>query len=153
MKTFILLVLAAIIACILLAFIRTLLLKPKKANYEFSKDIDRSMAYGEKLAHLIQYETESHRDNPEVEKFRGFHKVLEKEFPTVFEKLEKIEIDGNLMMKWKGIDSSLDPIIMISHIDVVPAEGEWTYPPYSGHITEDYRIYGRGFMHTAVSCP
>ena len=144
MKTFILILVGAILACLLIALIRTLLLKPKRANYEFSKDIDRSMAYGEKLAHMLQYETESHRDNPEVEKFRGFHKVLEKEFPTVFEKLEKIEIDGNIMMKWRGQDSSLDPIILISHIDVVPAEGEWTYPPYSGHITEDYRIYGRG---------
>lgn len=144
MKTFILILVGAILACLLVALIRTLLLKPKRANYEFSKDIDRSMAYGEKLAHMLQYETESHRDNLEVEKFRGFHKVLEKEFPTVFEKLEKIEIDGNIMMKWRGQDSSLDPIILISHIDVVPAEGEWTYPPYSGHITEDYRIYGRG---------
>lgn len=126
------------------AIVRTLLLKSRKANYKFSDDIPRSMAYGEKFSHMLQYETESHRDRPEVEKFRGFHRVLEKEFPHVFSQLEKIEIDGNLLMKWKGQDSTLDPIIMISHIDVVPAEGDWTYPPYSGHITDDYRIYGRG---------
>jgi len=138
------LVLILIIVLLAIAAIRTLLLKPKRAEYKFSSDIERSLAYGHTLSNMIQYETESHRDNPEVEKFRGFHKVLEKEFPTVFEKLEKIEIDGNIMMKWKGEDSSLDPIILISHIDVVPAEGEWTYPPYSGHITDDYRIYGRG---------
>ncbi len=144
MKTFILLVIFTLFVLLLIAIIRTLTLKPKKAEYEFSKDIERSMEYGKKFAKMIQYETESHRGNPEVEKFRGFHKVLEEQFPTVFEKLEKIEIDGNLMMKWKGTDSSLDPIIMISHIDVVPAEGEWKYPPYSGHITDDYRIYGRG---------
>jgi len=129
---------------LLIAIIRTLLLKEKKTGFSYSDDLDRSMEYGKKFSKLIQYETESHRDNPEVEKFRGFHKVLEKQFPTVFKKLEKIEIDGNIMMKWKGKDSSLDPIIIISHIDVVPAEGEWTYPAYSGHITDDYRIYGRG---------
>lgn len=140
----ILFLLGVIVLLFIIALIRTIFLKPKKAEYSFSSDIDRSMSYGKKLSHMLQYETESHRDNPEVEKFRGFHKVLEKEFPTVFEKLEKIEIDGNIMMKWKGKDSSLDPIIIISHIDVVPAEGDWTYPPYSGHITEDYRIYGRG---------
>jgi len=140
----ILFILGVIVGLLLVAVIRTLLLKPKKADYKFSDDIQRSMSYGEKLSRMLQYETESHRDNPEVEKFRGFHKVLEQEFPTVFSCLEKIEIDGNIMMKWKGLDSSLDPIIMISHIDVVPAEGEWLYPPYSGHITDDYRIYGRG---------
>ena len=137
-------VFALLIALLLIAIIRTLLLKKKTTSFSFSDDTERSLDYGNKLSKMIQYETVSHRDDPEVEKFRGFHKVLESLFPTVFNKLEKIEIDGNIMMKWSGKNPSLDPIILISHIDVVPAEGEWTYPPFSGHITDDYKIYGRG---------
>jgi len=129
---------------LLIAIIRTLFVKQKTTYFSYSDDIRRSLEYGKKFAKMIQYETESHRGNPEVEKFRGFHKVMEECFPIVFERLEKIEIDGNIMMKWKGRNPKLDPITIISHIDVVPAEGDWTYPPYSGHITEDYRIYGRG---------
>jgi len=141
---YVLIILFIIMVLFLIALVRTLLLPKKSTNYQFSNDTERYMTYGEKLSKMIQYETESHRGNPEVEKFQGFHKVLEQLFPTVFKKCEKIEIDGNIMMKIKGQDSSLDPIILISHIDVVPAEGDWTYPPYSGTITEDNRIYGRG---------
>lgn len=147
MKTILLIlgiIVVATLVLLLIAIVRTLLLPKKKTDFSFSTDLDRSMEYGKKFSKMIQYETESHRGDPEVEKFRGFHLVLEELFPTVFSKLEKIEIDGNIMMKWKGSDPSLEPIIMISHIDVVPAEGKWTYPPYSGHITDDYRIYGRG---------
>ena len=114
-------VIVAILLLLVIAVIRTLLLPKKETDFSFSNDIERSKNYGLKFSKMIQYETESHRGNPEVEKFRGFHKVLEELFPTVFSKLEKIEIDGNIMMKWKGLDSSLDPIIMISHIDVVMA--------------------------------
>lgn len=32
---------------------------------------------------------------------------------------------------------------VLAHIDVVPADGKWTYPPYEAHIV-DGKIYGRG---------
>lgn len=123
--------------------LRTLLTKKKTAVYEPSTDTERIDEYAGKLSKMIQYETVSYRGAPDPEKFRGFHKVLEELFPNVFATLEKIDIDGNLMMKWKGTDSSLKPIILISHQDVVPAEGEWTHEPYSGEIS-DGRIWGRG---------
>lgn len=123
--------------------LRTLLTKKKTAVYEPSTDTARIDEYAGKLSKMIQYETVSYRGAPDPEKFRGFHKVLAELFPNVFATLEKIDIDGNLMMKWKGTDSSLKPIILISHQDVVPAEGEWTHEPYSGEIS-DGRIWGRG---------
>ena len=136
--------LGVILLLLLIAIVRTLTLETKTTYYQYSNDKKRSKEYGEKLSKMIQVETVSHRGNPEVKKFRDFHKTLKELFPTVFKKLEKIEIDGNIMMKWKGTDPTLDPIILISHIDVVPAEGKWTYPPFSGKITKDMRIYGRG---------
>lgn len=135
---------AILLVLLAIAVIRTLLLKKKSTYFSYSTDLPRSQDYGGKLAKMIQYETVSHRDQPEPDKFRGFHAVLADLFPTVFAQLEKIEIDGNLLMKWKGSDPSLEPLVLISHLDVVAAEGNWTYPPYSGHITEDNRIYGRG---------
>ncbi len=139
----ILYLLAILLVLLLAAVARTLLLKEKTTSFSLSGDQARIDEYSEKLSRMIQVETVSHREYPEVEKFRAFHKTLEELFPTVFEKLEKIEIDGNLMMKWKGSDPSLDPIILISHMDVVPAEGQWTYPPFSGTIA-DGKIWGRG---------
>ena len=132
-----------VIILLIIAVVRTLALKPKTTSFELSHDQKRIDEYSEKLSKMIQVETVSRRDDPQVEKFRNFHKTLEELFPTVFEKLEKIEIDGNLLMHWKGSDPSLDPIILISHLDVVAAEGEWKYPPFSGTIAEG-RIWGRG---------
>ena len=135
--------LALIVILIIVMVIRTVSIGKKEAIYTPSDDTARIDEYAAKLARMIQYETVSYRGQPDPEKFRGFHKVLEELFPNVFKTLEKIEIDGNLMMKWKGSDPNLDPIIMISHQDVVPAEGEWTHGPFSGDI-EDGKIYGRG---------
>ena len=136
-------IIGLILLLLLIAVLRTLCLKKKSTYYNYSDDETRVDEYSRKLSKMIQVETVSHRDDPEVEKFRGFHKTLEELFPTVFEKLEKIEIDGNLMMKWKGADPSLAPIILISHMDVVAAEGEWKYPPFSGTIA-DGKVWGRG---------
>ena len=140
---YILIIIAIIILVFLVLVIKTLLVGKKEAKYNPSTDKERIDTYSKILQKMIQYETVSIRGENQVEKFRGFHKVLEELFPTVFEKLEKIEIDGNLMMKWEGTDKNLDPIILISHQDVVEASGDWVYPPFSGEIV-DGRIYGRG---------
>lgn len=140
---YILILLILILAIFLILVIRTLSIKKKVAYYTPSTDDERIDAYSKILQKMIQYETISIRGIDQVEKFRGFHKVLKELFPTVFQKLEKIEIDGNLIMKWEGKDKTLDPIILISHQDVVEASGTWLYPPFSGEIV-DGRIYGRG---------
>ena len=146
MKILLYILLSAVIillALVLIAVLRTLLLKPKTTSFALSSDTERIDAYSQKLSKMVQFETVSSRDDPQVEKFRSFHKVMEELFPTVFARLEKIEIDGNLMMRWPGSDPTLAPIILISHMDVVPAEGEWKYPPFSGTIAEG-KIWGRG---------
>jgi len=133
------------ITLLLIAVIRTLLLKRKKASYELSNDKKRSLEYANKLSKLIQFETISIRDKDQSSKFREFHKVIESQFPNVFKHLEKIDIDGNLLMKWKGKNPKLDPIILISHQDVVEATGDWKYPPFSGKIVDD-KLFGRGAL-------
>lgn len=137
-------ILLLVVVCLLLvAVIRTLMLEKKETFYEGSKEVERIDEYSKKLQKMIQFETVSERGKPNPEKFREFHKIIEGLFPLVFKTCEKIDIDGNLLVKWKGKNPNLDPIILISHLDVVPAEGDWTYPPYSGEIV-DGKIYGRG---------
>ncbi len=135
--------LIALLLFVAVLAVRTLCTGKKEAIYTPSEDQERIAAYGEKLSRMVRYETVSYRDAPDVEKFRGFHALLAELFPRVFAELEKIEIDGNLMMKWKGTDDTLAPIMIISHQDVVPAEGEWTHDPFSGEIV-DGKLYGRG---------
>lgn len=69
-------------------------------------------------------------------------KLLEKEgFESTI--LESQPERGNLLCRMRG-SGELPPLILLHHIDVVPAEGEkWKYPPYSGKVV-DGEIWGRG---------
>lgn len=132
-----------IILLLLIAILKGAFLKKKTAIYHMSEDKERIDLYASKLSTMVQKETVSIRGVDQADKFREFHVILQNLFPNVFSTCEKIDIDGNLLMKWKGKDSSLKPIILISHQDVVEATGKWTYPPFSGKIV-DGRLYGRG---------
>ena len=134
---------------LLIAIVRTLLLPRKKSVYMPSTDEARIAEYAGKLAKMVQVETISDRDDPQLEKFRAFHTVLEQLFPTVFATCEKIDIDGNLMLRWKGTTDK-DPIALMSHMDVVEATGDWKYPPFSGEIVEG-KLWGRGSVDTKCS--
>lgn len=50
-----------------------------------------------------------------------------------------------VIMKWTGMKPDLPAICLNSHMDVVPAEADkWSHPPFSAHIDEHGRIFGRG---------
>ena len=107
------------------------------------------MMLAEKLAEMVRCDTTSYQDMTERAPFEAFHKVLEAQFPLVHQKLERTVLDGNLLYYWKG-QSREKPILLMSHQDVVPAEGEWSYPPFSGQIAEG-KVWGRGTSDTKAS--
>ncbi len=141
-------VVALILLLLAVAVVRTLLLPSKKAAYEPQPD-ERAETYAQKLGDMIRYDTTSSPDDPQLDKFRGFHKVLEELFPWVHSRLEKTEIDGNLLFYWRGQKHD-KPIVLMSHQDVVPAEGQWKYPPFSGQVAEG-KVWGRGAADTKAS--
>lgn len=143
-------VIIAIILLLLIAVIRTLLMPGKTSSYVAEEPEEESLALAQKLSKMIQYDTTSYTNVAEVEKFLGFHKVLEELFPLVHEKLEKTEIDGNLLFYWKG-KSSEKPILLMSHQDVVPAEGEWIHAPFSGDIAEG-KVWGARCVRYQMLC-
>ncbi len=145
----ILALLGLLVLLLLIAVVRTLLLPSKKSTYVPKPDPERAMMLARKLSRMVQYDTVSVPDTDQREKYLGFHKVLEALFPLVHERLEKTEIDGNLLFFWKG-KSSDKPLVLMSHQDVVPAEGEWQHGPFSGDI-ENGLIWGRGTSDTKCS--
>ena len=146
----VLLGLAGLVLCLLLiAVVRTLFTPSKTSDYVPRPDPERAETYAKKLSRMIQYETVSVPDTDLREKFLGFHKVLEELFPLVHARLEKTEIDGNLLYYWKG-KSADRPLVLMSHQDVVPAEGTWTHGPFSGDIAEG-KVWGRGASDTKCS--
>lgn len=146
---YLLLIPALLVLLLLIAVVRTLLMPNKRSDYVAPEADARAMLLAQKLSKMIQYDTTSHANVHEEEKFLGFHKVLEELFPLVHEKLERTVIDGNLLYYWKG-KSSEKPILLMSHQDVVPAEGEWLHEPFSGDIA-DGKVWGRGASDTKCS--
>ena len=146
---YLLLIPALLVLLLLIAVVRTLLMPNKRSDYAAPEADDKALLLAQKLSKMIRYDTTSHANVHEEEKFLGFHNVLEELFPLVHEKLERTVIDGNLLYYWKG-KSSEKPILLMSHQDVVPAEGEWLHEPFSGDIA-DGKVWGRGASDTKCS--
>ena len=55
----------------------------------------------------------------------------------------------SILLELPGKASELDPILLMSHFDVVPVEtnslSKWTHPPFSGHM-DNQLIWGRGTL-------
>ena len=152
MKVILYLLLAALcilIALLLVAVLRTLFSPKKVSNYVPNPDPARAERYAEILSRMVAYETVSDPEDPQLEKFLGFHRLLEELFPLVHQKLEKTEIDGNLLFFWKG-EHRDRPLVLMRHQDVVPAEGTWLHSPFSGDIAEG-KVWGRGASDTKCS--
>jgi acetylornithine deacetylase/succinyl-diaminopimelate desuccinylase-like protein len=98
-----------------------------------------------RLSKGIQFETIHYTKNEK--EFLEFGNFLKKDYP-LFHKHLSLEIVGpwnTLLYKWDGESKDLDPILIVSHYDVVPASNQekWKHPPFSGKI-EDGFVYGRG---------
>ena len=144
------LVLVLMLAAVVL--IRALSLKPtpaKTANIELDNS-QRAREYGRRLSKMIQKETISARGDTDRTKFYDFHKELETLFPKVHKTCEKHEFDGSLLFKWKG-KGNHEPILLMSHQDVVEATGDWKHEPFSGDIDEKGCVWGRGTVDTKGS--
>ena len=76
--------------------------------------------------------------------YPGFHATAEREIVGKY----------SLLFTWKGSDASLDPILLMSHIDVVPVipgtEDLWEEDPFSGKVADGF-IWGRGAIDTKGS--
>ena len=142
-------ILGVLVLLLLIAVIRTALKKRKVSAWKPKQEPEREKEYAGKLSRMVQYETVSRVGELQREKFLGFHELLAELFPLVHEKLEKTEIEGSLLFYWKGKKHD-KPVVLMSHQDVVAAEGEWKHAPFSGDIA-DGKVWGRGSADTKCS--
>jgi len=106
----------------------------------------------QRLAGALRFQTISKQDVSlqDNSQFIGFHQYLQQTFPAVHSKVEKENVAGfNLLFRWAGKNTSLKPVLLMSHQDVVPVEAGteqlWKSPPFAGNILNG-ELYGRGSM-------
>ncbi|GMG52691.1 unnamed protein product [Ambrosiozyma monospora] len=111
-----------------------------------------------KLQGAVQIPTESHDDDPKTieedpeywSKFSKFESYLNKTFPTFYSHpnitLHKVNHHG-LVYIWTGSNSTLKPIVLMAHQDVVPVPDTsrhlWEHDPWKADYDGVY-MYGRG---------
>ena len=142
-----------VLALVAAAAVRAARMKPTGAvKAQFPEaDMARAQKYAEGLAGLVRCETVSFRGQTDRRKFAAFHKVLRRTFPKLHRTAEIIELDKSLLYKITGAaPGHKPPILLMSHQDVVAAEGEWPHGPFSGDIA-DGAVWGRGTVDTKGS--
>ncbi len=107
----------------------------------------RSLEYAERLSRMIQHETVSFHGQTDLSRFYKFHELLRTEFPSLFSVCSFEDFEGSILLIWRGKSKDQLPVLLMNHHDVVEASGDWTYPPFSGTISDD-RVWGRGTLDT-----
>lgn len=103
--------------------------------------------YALRLQKMIQCKTVSKKDSFDDTEFKKLRDAVEELFPLFSEKSEKMTFgDDCWIYKIAGVDTAHN-IMLMSHHDVVAADGDWSYEPYSGEIA-DGKIWGRGTVDT-----
>ena len=107
------------------------------------------------LAGAVRIATVSYQDSaPQLVQLRALHAYLAQTFPRAHAALShEVVGDASLLFRWAGSDSSLEPVVMMAHLDVVPVEegtqSEWTHAPFSGDIANGF-VWGRGTLDDKI---
>ncbi|NLZ77200.1 MAG: M20/M25/M40 family metallo-hydrolase [Spirochaetales bacterium] len=112
----------------------------------------REERYAKILSEMIRVETISEPGVVHEAKFIKSEEVLARLFPKVFSTFERLPVEHGLLLRLKGRTDG-EAVLLMSHQDVVSAEGEWKHPPFSGEIAEG-KVWGRGTVDTkgALMC-
>ena len=100
-------------------------------------------ALAERLSRMIRIPTVADRGD---EPFEAFVSLLDELYPRIRATLQRETIsDRGLLYRWPGA-SSADPLVLMAHYDVVPANpDEWDDDPFDGRISDGW-VHGRGAL-------
>src|SRR5438034_185612 len=104
-----------------------------------------------RLSEAIRIPTITYADSaPKIAEFKKLHALIERSYPLVHARLSREIIDsGALLYTWRGSDTTLAPVLLMGHQDVVPiepgTEKSWKHGAFSGDVA-DGDIWGRGAL-------
>lgn len=174
MKKILLIILGAIIVLIIILFIKTFTYPFKKNSSTTTKEwkVVKNDSAVQRFSNGLKIATISTGELGDFDysTFDTFKEYLKKSYPEIYQNTENYEVNKyGLVFKLKGSQPNLEPILFLSHMDVVPpgdadiknkeenifrpddkalprvtkVAEDWDYAPFSGAVANG-RIYGRG---------
>src|SRR5688572_5227416 len=110
----------------------------------------------QRLSEAIRIPTVTYFDStPRLAEFTKLRALFERGYPLVHTRLRREIVDsGTLIYTWPGSDTSLAPVLLMGHQDVVPVEPgterNWKQAPFSGAIAEG-SVWGRGTLDDKIT--
>ena len=104
----------------------------------------------ERFVEAIAIKTISHQEEEDFDstQFQLYNEFLLKRYPLIHAKCtHNVFNEFSHLFEWKGLDTKLEPIILMAHHDVVPIASLplWSVHPFEEGVKND-TIYGRGAM-------
>jgi len=97
----------------------------------------------------LRIPTVSHQDSSanDYSQLNRLHRYLTDTYPRLNTTLKRQTINRySLLYTWEGRDTTLAPVLLMAHLDVVPVDSnalnQWQVNPFEGRITENY-VWGR----------
>jgi len=154
LRRFALLLLLALLGLAGVAFVRALTLEPATASPppapELRLDARRVC---ERLAGALRIPSVSSPEPDAVELGRREQMVdyVLETFAPLHQHLGFERHPAALVLRWEGSEPGLDPLLLLAHLDVVPADPEgWIHPPFAGEIAGGF-VWGRGALDDKAS--
>lgn len=109
------------------------------------------------LAKAIKIKTISYSDTSATESaaFDSLYNFIISSYPEIHARLQREVInEHSLLYTWPGSSPDLNPVILLAHTDVVPANWDstsaWKVDPFGGIVRND-TVWGRGTLDDKMS--
>ncbi len=156
LKKTLLFILLAFVLFVAYLIINTLNFDSKQLTVAPTTPIKASPTAINHFAEALKIKTVSPENTVDFDslQFKKFNTFLRDTYPLADSLLEKKIFNSfSHLYKWQGSDTSLKPIILMGHLDVVPVIdnnlSEWNVDPWAGTIKND-TIWGRGTIDDKV---
>ena len=152
MKRTLLLLLAALLVVLGVALSRALLLEPQPQGIRQAPalEVDQRRVL-ERLGAALRIRSIATREEDAVAeaRLRAMMDFVEERFRSLQAHCAFERHRRSLVIRWTGSDATLDPLLLLAHLDVVPVDpataADWRFPPFDGEVSAGY-VWGRGAL-------
>ena len=157
-RQFVVLVSAALVVFAAVCVVRASRMEPYRVDVTPADSAIANAAFNtDRFTAALRFPTISTQDSSSFDPapFLALHQWLAESFPNVSRRLTReVVADYSLLYTWTGSDPTLDPVLLMGHLDVVPVEpgteSRWKHPPFAGVVADSF-VWGRGTLDDKAS--